>query len=148
MYTIAVCPVTQLEDAFDLRPLVKYEAEDANLIGADLKTDTLSGKIYVKYTKPTDETIAWTINIGVAGKYSLKFRYINATENVIPMNISITDANGILLNNEIIEFSGTTADKWQSLTTTTGTMINAGTYKVKLSSTGKEGLSIDVLEVQ
>jgi beta-galactosidase len=38
--------------------------------------------------------------------------------------------------------------KWNYLTTSTGTMINAGSYRVKLTATDAAGLSVSGLEVQ
>jgi hypothetical protein len=146
MYTVIVCPVNQMEDAFDLRPIKKYEAEDAQFIGIGLEIDSLGSKKYVKFANTSDATIEWTINVGIAGTYSLKFRYINQNESTVPINISIIDANGIALKNDLLEFQPSV--NWRAFTTTTGTMINAGTYKIRLSGMDKGGLGIDVLEVQ
>ena len=38
--------------------------------------------------------------------------------------------------------------KWRMLSTTTGTYINAGYYKVVLSAPDMEGLALDALDVQ
>ncbi|MNT93827.1 hypothetical protein D3C72_2353930 [compost metagenome] len=49
---------------------------------------------------------------------------------------------------EPIEFKQTRKGKWNYFSTTTGTMINAGTYRVRLIAEDMEGLSIDALDVQ
>jgi len=42
----------------------------------------------------------------------------------------------------------TTADKWKTVETTTGTSINAGNYKVVITAKDCAGLSISGIEVQ
>jgi beta-galactosidase len=148
MYTVAVVPVSIMEDAVDLRPALKLEAESARLSGAGLKTGVFDNKKYIQYSQPTNDTIEWIITPGVAGTYALNFRYINPTGKIVPMQLNVVDANGITILKTQIEFPATKPDKWRSINTSTGSNINAGIYKVSLCPAGTEGLWIDAMEVQ
>ena len=56
-------------------------------------------------------------------------------------------ANGTVLKNDEITFPDT-VEKWKQISTTTGTFINAGTYRVIISGENLNGLGFDSLEVQ
>jgi hypothetical protein len=56
-------------------------------------------------------------------------------------------ANGTVLRNDDITFPET-QEKWKQVSTTTGTYINAGTYRVIISGENLNGLGFDSLEVQ
>jgi hypothetical protein len=56
-------------------------------------------------------------------------------------------ADGTLMHEENLQLSPT-EEKWATYDSSTGTTINAGNYKVILSSNGTEKLGIDYLEVQ
>jgi len=66
-----------------------------------------------------------------------------------PLQAAVTQAEGNLHQSEAdLEFGTNQPDKWKIATTTTGTSINAGNYKVIVSATDVQGLSISGLEVQ
>ena len=52
------------------------------------------------------------------------------------------------MKEETIVFTPTRQGKSNYITTNTGTMINAGNYKLRLSSKEAEGVSINSLDVQ
>ena len=52
-----------------------------------------------------------------------------------------------VLKEDVLTFPET-PDKWKMMSTTTGTFINAGHYKVLLSAENMDGLAFDALEVQ
>lgn len=52
-----------------------------------------------------------------------------------------------MLKDDILTFPET-PDKWKMVSTTTGTFINAGYYKVLLSAEDMNGLAFDALEIQ
>jgi len=56
-------------------------------------------------------------------------------------------ANGTVLKNDEITFPETT-EKWKQISTTTGTFINAGTYRVIIFGENLNGLGFDSLELQ
>jgi len=147
MYTVAVCPVTSLKQAGDLRPVIRYSMENAILSGSGISKNKLKGRQYAEFTRAGGDTIKWEISVGVGDTYSLRFRYMNSVGENIPMHLKILDYNGLLILDDQIDFSP--ADKkWSTLRTSTGTSINAGKYKIMLCAAGKKGLKIEALSVK
>ncbi|HWJ29700.1 MAG TPA: malectin domain-containing carbohydrate-binding protein, partial [Flavisolibacter sp.] len=147
MYTVFVLPVTHMEPAFDLKPSVKYEAEDANLKGAVVAKELYGGKKYVEYNGSNDQ-IEWSVTVGVGDVYALHINYKNGTGKTVPMNLKIQSSDGMLIKEGRLEFPVTQQGKWGTLDTSTETMINAGTYKILLSPAGNEKIGVDGLSVQ
>ena len=56
-------------------------------------------------------------------------------------------ANGQVLKDDKITFPDT-PEKWRMMSTTTGTYVNAGYYKVVLSAEDMNKLAFDALDVQ
>jgi hypothetical protein len=148
MYTVIVHRKSVLElPPPEPRPTTSYEAESAALKGPVFSTDIkgFSGKGYVHFSEPSG-SVEWTISVGVGDLYALRFTYQNPTGKDIPMQISVTAADGRVLHNDTAYFEPT--QKWDLHKTNTGTSINAGTYKVKLVGREAMGLSLDLLKVQ
>ena len=57
------------------------------------------------------------------------------------------DSKGVILKDDVLSFPPT-PNKWRLLSTTTGTFINAGHYKVVLSAEDMDGFAIDGVEIQ
>ena len=72
---------------------------------------------------------------------------MNSSEFSLPVNMRFVDAKGVVLREEILNFPPT-PEKWRILNTTTGTYVNAGTYKVELSAPVMDGLSFDAVDIQ
>lgn len=72
----------------------------------------------------------WQITPGVAREYALRFRYKNVGE---PVNaqLRIIDQKGIILVDRMMTLP-TTPKKFKLVSTTTGTQINAGVYRLQL----------------
>lgn len=87
----------------------------------------------------------WKIAPGVAREYALRFHYKNISGKAIPVRLNIIDSKGIVIQDREITFPAT-PDKYKLLNTTTGTMINAGHYRVSVA--GAKGLSFKILEIQ
>jgi hypothetical protein len=147
MYTIFVLPVTHMEPAFDLKPSVKYEAEDAKLKGAVIARELYGGKKYVEYNSMNDQ-IEWSVTVGVGDVYALHISYKNGGGKTVPMNLKILSSDGMLIKEGRLEFPVTQQGKWGTLDTSTETMINAGSYKVLLSPAGNEKIGVDELSIQ
>lgn len=99
-----------------------------------------------KYTaKKLKNSFVWTITPGVAREYALRFRYKNTTSAPVKARLTITDRNGIVLQDRAITYPPT-PKKFKTLSTTTGTQINAGSYSIAVI--GGNGLEFDYLEVQ
>jgi beta-galactosidase len=125
--TVAVCPVSELETAYDQKPMTSYNTARARVAG---------------------DTLEWDISTGVADKYSLtlKYRWPGATPATGRLVTSLD--NGTLIRDEKVSFTTTRAGKWNYLETSTGTMINAGHYHVRLIIRGAAELTVDELQVQ
>jgi beta-galactosidase len=147
MYTVVVCPVTGMEQPGDQRTVRHYQAEDAGLHGPGLKTGSLDGVRYVAFNNPSEDNIDWSINVGLAGRYSFRIRYMNSTNETIPMNLILSSPDGRVLKQEWLNFPDSN-NSWQILSTDSGSEINAGTYSLILSVSGKINLLVDEVAVQ
>lgn len=149
MYTVAVLPKTNMQPAYDLKIVTTYKAAEANLLGTGLVKEVLMDKERVTFKKPSGDVLEWLITVGVADTYSLTVKYHNPFELNLKGKIEVLTLDGTVLKAaEPVEFSPTKKGKWNYHTTNTGTMINAGTYKVRLIAEAAEGLNIDGLDVQ
>jgi hypothetical protein len=108
-----------LEPAYDSRPVKNYKGD----------------------------TTQWDIEVGVSDKYALtvKYRWENPDA---PAKLELRLADGTLINTDEVMLKTTPADKFNYISTTTGTMINAGHYTVTLTVTTHENLKVDELQVQ
>ncbi|MEJ5995747.1 malectin domain-containing carbohydrate-binding protein [Pedobacter sp. Du54] len=145
---VAVLPPTNLEPAYDLKSVTTYSATDALLKGLSIVKAELMGKQRVTYKAKSGDILEFTINVGVADTYSLTLKYHNPLQTNLKGKLAFLMADGTLMKTEEITFSPTKEGKWNYLATNTGTMINAGTYKVRLTSIDAMGLFIDGLAVQ
>jgi hypothetical protein len=124
---VFVQPATTLEPAYDSRPVTTYKAVNARVSG---------------------DTTEWDMAVGVGDKYSLtvKYRYLPPGVGVGRFEVRLLD--GMLIKEESVRLLTTPANKWNYITTSTGTMINAGHYKVRLIAGTGEGFKVDELQVQ
>jgi hypothetical protein len=147
MYSVFVLPATTIEPAYDLKPTTRYEAETATLSSAEIAPEPHLNKKYVAFGKKNGASIEWQINVGVADMYALRFRYINHTGKPVSMHMKLLAADGTLMHQEKLQLTPT-SEKWATYDSSTGTTINAGHYKVILTTEGSDKLGIDYLEVQ
>ena len=95
-------------------------------------------------TYPQERQGVWTITPGIGKEYGLRFRYKNTTGATVTSRLTLTDAKGtVLVDRELL--LPATPPKFKNVSTTTGTQINAGTYKVKIS--GAKGVEFEDLTV-
>lgn len=148
-YIVAVLPATALAPAHDLKKVVSYKATEAKFIGSGLAKEVLMGRERAIFKKPSGDIIEFTINTGVADVYSLTVKYHNPFQKILKAKIEVLAEDGTLMKTvEAFEMNPTREGKWNYFTTNTGTMINAGTYKVRIISEDAEGVSIDAVDVQ
>lgn len=126
--TIAKLPKELLPADTEARPASVYEP--------------VKGKAKDKLS--TDTGTTFIITPGLGQEYALRFRYKNTTGDAIPVRMTITDSKGAVLVDRDVTFPPT-PNKWKMLSTTTGTQINAGTYKLKMET---EQIEFKELEVQ
>ena len=146
---VAVLPATNLEPAHDLKKAVSYKATDAELKGPGIGKADFLDKERVKFSKPAGDVLEWTIKTGVGDTYSLTVKYHNPLQRSLSGQIELIAEDGTVLKKaETISLAPTKQGKWNYVTTNTGTMINAGSYKVRFRSVDAEGLYVDGLDVQ
>ncbi|MGM9475758.1 malectin domain-containing carbohydrate-binding protein [Pedobacter sp. GSP4] len=146
--TVFVLPITHLQPAYDLKTTTTYKATDGILAGKGIIKADLMDKQRVVFTSSEEGILTWTIGVGVADTYSLTIKYHNPSEKSMQGKLEFLSADGTLMKTETVEFAPTKAGKWNYLSTNTGSMINAGSYKLRLIATETKGLAIDALDVQ
>lgn len=139
-------PKELLPEDKNARVSISYEAEMAVLKGKFQKKEHRK-QIGVFFGKGKSNSIEWNISTGLAQVYALRFKYMNTTGKPIPVLMKFIDSKGVVLKEDVLNFPET-PDKWKMMSTTTGTFINAGHYKVLLSAENMDGLAFDALEVQ
>ena len=147
MYTVVVCLVSNLDAAADQRPVKRLEAEDAKLIGNNLKIKSNKVKTYVELAETSKDIIEWKAYVGLASKYSFQIKFMNNNQDTIPMQLQVISSDGIILCDDIVEFESR-PNNWRVLKTSTCTSINAGTYKIRLINKYNINIDIDYLEIQ
>ena len=139
-------PKELLPEDKNARVSISYEAETAVLKGKFQKKEHRK-QMGVFFGKGKGNSIEWNVSTGLAQVYALRFKYMNTTGKPIPVLMKFIDSKGVVLKEDILNFPET-PDKWKMMSTTTGTFINAGHYKVLLSAENMDGLAFDALDVQ
>ncbi len=145
---VAVLPPSNLEPAYDLKSVTTYKATDAALIGDNIVKSELMARQRVEYKAATGDALEFTIHVGVADTYSLTLKYHNPFQTNLKGKLEFLSADGTLMKTEEVSFTPTKEGKWNYFATNTGTMINAGTYKVRIIGIEAKGLFMDALDVQ
>jgi len=146
--SVFVSPITHLQPAYDLKTTTSYKATDGILEGKDITKAVLMNKQRVIFNAANQGSLTWNISVGVADTYSLTIKYHNPSNQPLKAKLEFLSADGTLMKTEMAEFSPTKEGKWNYLNTNTGSMINAGSYQVRLTATETKGLAVDVLDVQ
>ncbi|GAB2824222.1 malectin domain-containing carbohydrate-binding protein [Ferruginibacter profundus] len=146
---IIVCmqPVTHMQPAYDLKPTTSYRPATATLIGDSLIKSMINEKETITFNK-NKTAVEWKINIGAADIYSLNIRYSNPAEKDLSGTLQIIMADGTVIKNEKITFTPAKPGKWNYISTTTGSMINAGNYRIRIVADDATGVGISGLDIQ
>lgn len=139
-------PKELLPEDEDECPNVTYEAEQALLRGNYVRKEYKKQQ-GIFFGKGSHNQIEWDISTGLAHVYALRFKYMNTSGQSMPIRMKFVDSKGVVLKEDVLTFSATPG-KWKMMSTTTGSFINAGHYKVILSSEHMDGLALDALDVQ
>lgn len=139
-------PQSLLPEDQHRRPSTTYEAEEAVTKGRYTR------KVHKQQTgiffgAGPRNSLRWQIATGLAQVYALRFKYMNDNDRPMNVRMQLVDAKGIVLKEDVLSFAPTPG-KWRTLSTTTGTYVNAGHYQVVLSGPDLEGLVLDALDVQ
>jgi len=149
MYIVAALPSAPgMEPATDLKPTIAYKADAAVTNGGGLVVEEVSGKKCVTFKAASAGQLEWAIMTGVGDSHELRIKYFNPTGKKLSAKLKLLAADGTLMKEAELDFGTNQPDKWKVATTTTGTSINAGNYRVIVSAENVEGLSISGLEVQ
>lgn len=146
--TVFVLPITHLQPAYDLKTTTTYKATDGILEGKEVVKAILMDKQRVIFNAASQGSLTWQLSVGAADIYSLTIKYHNPSAQLLKGKLEFLSADGTLMKTEMVEFAPTKAGKWNYLSTNTGSMINAGSYKVRLTVTETKGLAVDALDVQ
>ncbi|OUJ73530.1 malectin domain-containing carbohydrate-binding protein [Hymenobacter crusticola] len=147
-YIVVVNRASTIEPAYDLKPTTGYKPATARVSGPGMVKETVNTKESITFKEPSGGALEWTFAVGVADTYSLTFRYANPLTQKLTGKLTVAYADGTLIKEELVELDPSKTGKWNYLTTSTGSMINAGSYRVKLTATNAAGLSISGLDVQ
>lgn len=147
-YIVAVNRASSIEPAYDLKAITGYKPATARTSGPGLVRETVNTKESITFKEPTGSAVEWTIQVGVADTYSLTVRYANQLTKPLTAKLSVALADGTVLKEETVELVPSKPGKWNYLASSTGSMINAGSYTVKLIAVDAAGLSVSGLEVQ
>lgn len=145
---VAFVPPSNLEPAYDLKTLTSYKAVDAVLKGKEIVKEDFIGKQRVVFKSPEGGILEFSMGVGVADTYSLTIKYHNPLNESLKAKLEFLSADGTVMKIEKAEFAPTKQGKWNYYNTSTGSMINAGSYKLRIIATESKGLYIDALDVQ
>lgn len=148
MYTITVLPVTTLEPATDLRKTISYKADIAEINGEGIMKDTVAGKKVACFSAEAGGSVSFAISPGVADLYALRVKYYNQTDRTFFAKMKLLAADGTVMKEETLSFKPVAKNKSGTVSTTTGTSINAGNYKLVITAEGSAGLCISGIEMQ
>jgi len=147
--TVFFQETSNIEPAYDLKPITTYKAIHANWSGKFVNKGLVDGKERIIFEKPaTDNQLIFTMKTGVADVYSLTLSYNNPLDKHIKGILVLQQMDGTILKREAIEFTPTKKGKSNYIVTNTGSMINAGTYHLIVTAQDGENLSFNSLEVQ
>lgn len=127
------------------RPTDTYEAEEAAVEGA-YHVELLRKKEGVFFDSAQGR-IEWTVQTGLAQVYAFRFKYINPTGRQIPLRMQLIDPAGAVLRDQELLLPDL-GEKWRVLSTTSGSYINAGKYRVIISGEEMQSLGFESLDVQ
>lgn len=108
--------------------------------------DEFVSTVYDPVKRSACQTI-WNITPGLGKEYALRFSYKNLSEENTTANIQLVDSKGITLIDRDMTFPPT-PKKFKLLSTTTGTQINAGHYKLIVTVEDGRKLEFKSVEVQ
>jgi beta-galactosidase len=100
MYTIILLPVTMLQPATDLRPTITYKADNVQLQGEGIATDTAVNKKVARFVNSKQGSAVFALTPGVADLYALRIKYYNQTDKTFKANIKLLAADNTVMKEE------------------------------------------------
>lgn len=148
MYIVIVNEASSIEPAYDLKPVTGYKAAEGMFAGAVEKKIGVNGKEQAVFSSQETGTIDMKIAVGVADEYSVTLKYNSPGEASIKGELSILAADGTLMKKETVILLATRAGKWNYITTSTGSMINAGNYSIRFKAANAAGVAVGGVDIQ
>ena len=148
MYTVAVVKASQMDPPYDLKPSTRYKAPEARLIGEGVEMDIENEYEVATFRRASGDTVEWVVSIGVADIYALEVKYYNPLEETLTAKFEVLANDGTLMKEDTIEATTTRPGKWNYYNTTTGSMINAGNYIIRVISKDAKNLSLRDISVR
>ncbi|WP_276484247.1 malectin domain-containing carbohydrate-binding protein [Paraflavitalea pollutisoli] len=148
MYGVFVNEASSIEPAYDLKPVASHKAAEGLLSGAAVKQVAVNGKEQVVFATDAEGVVDLKMTIGAADEYSVNFKYNWPGAQAITGELSLLQADGTLLKKEKVNLLNTRAGKWNYISTTTGSMINAGHYIIRFTTQAAKGLAVGGADVQ
>lgn len=146
-FLVYILPASDMQPAYDLKPVTSYKSDVAIVSGNVEKKIILNNERTV-VTSDNEATINWPVTTGVADIYSITIKYNSASEKEIFGNVQVLDMAGNTMVEDNTLFKFTKEGKWNTITFNTGSMINAGHYNVILKVNNGKGLIISNIDIQ
>ncbi|KGE14991.1 malectin domain-containing carbohydrate-binding protein [Sphingobacterium deserti] len=136
-----------LQPAYDLKESANYKANAVKVFQKMDRVDFLKQE-RLRYAEDNG-FLEFQMKVGVADVYSLTLKYHNEFKDSKSLTLEVRTLDGSVLKPaEKLQLDPTRVGKWNYATTTTGSMINAGTYRVIVRGLDAKAIYIDGLEVQ
>jgi beta-galactosidase len=145
-FSVFVLPVTNMQPAYDLKPISSYRPLQAT-VSTDAEHTTVNTRDAITF-KSNIASLEWNVSTGVADVYSITIRYANETAKDLKAILQLLQADGTLMKEDTLNFTASKTGKWNYTATNTGSMINAGNYIIKIKAVDAIGLSISALDIQ
>ena len=136
-----------MQPAYDLKPTTSYKSEVA-IVNSNVQKREVSGSERTVVTGSGEAEIVWPVSTGVADVYSITVKYNNPLEQDMTGTLQLFDISGVKMVEAQAVFKFTRPGKWNYITINTGSMINAGHYKVRLVTKDAKGLIVSNIDIQ
>lgn len=144
---IFVMPASNMQPAYDLKPVTSYKADVAIMSSGVAKEMIANSNRSIVKINGTAQ-IEWPVKTGVADIYSLSVKYYWPFEKDVNGLLELIDAGGNMLVSEEISLKFTREGKWNLATINTASMINAGQYTVRLKLKDAKDLVVSNVDIQ
>lgn len=146
-WIIAMSFPSNMQPAYDLKPTKSFKA-DVAVISDNVAKEIFAGSERTIVKSNSTAEIIWPIAPGAADVYSITVKYYSASEDDLKGTLQLFDVGNNTMLDEAVQFKFTREGKWNFITVNTGSMINAGNYKVKLITRDAKGLIVSNIDIQ
>ena len=144
---IALLPATNMQPAYDLKPVTAYKTNVA-VLSEGIQKEIFATREAAVVKSSTSVIVQWPVETGVADIYSITVKYHWPFEKEVKGRIQLIGPGNTMMLDQSVKFTFTRSGKWNQFTVNTGNMINAGHYTVKLVIEDAAGLAVSGIEIQ